>query len=171
MENSPLFNFVSSLGKSAKFAGMTYIVDADVNCPKTKNMHLDGLKKAVRCEVILNFIYENSVINQAKKDGIDLESLDFGQRKNNLVYFNGSKTLMHYNGDESRKYLWVKIQTVFEVEYILNGVILPKSKVEPFLNVPKVSAVQEELSHKIYGRNFKFESVVSLTCDGQTYLK
>jgi hypothetical protein len=166
-----LFDFVSSLGKSAKFAGMTYFVDADVNCPKTKNQHLDGLKKAVRCEVILNFIYENSVINQAKKDGIDLESLDFGQRKNNLCYFDGSKTLMHYNGDTERKYLWCKVQTVFEVEYSLNGIILPKEKVEPFLNKPKYSGVQEDLTKKIFGRNFKFESVVSLTCDGQTYYK
>lgn len=166
-----LFDFVSSLGKSSKFAGMSYLVDADVNCPKTKNQHLNGLKKAVRCEVILNFIYENSVINQAKKDGIDLESLDFGQRKNNLIYFDGSKTLMHYNGDTSRKYLWCKVQTVFEVEYILNGIILPKSEVEPYLNKPKASGVQENLSKEIYGRNFKFESVVSLTCDGQTYYK
>lgn len=162
------FQFIKSLGKNPQFATIVSETDAQLIKPKTVNQKWIGLKKVSYKSVILNFIYENSVINQMIREGIDPESFEGKERTNGLVFYENSKCLMH-NSDFTMDYLWYKLEKSLETRYFLGEKEIAKEDLVDVLYVPKSSSTQELLEKKIIVNNLKLVNLIAIKANGQIY--
>lgn len=163
------FQFVQNLGKKPQFATIISQTEAQLIKPKTVNQKWIGLKKVSYKLVILNFIYENSVIAQMEREGIDPESFEGKERTNGLVFYPNSKCLMH-NQDKTKDYLWYKLEKSLETRYFLGEKEIAKEDLVDVLYVPKSSSTQELLEKKIIVNNLKLENLLAIKANGQIYL-
>lgn len=162
------FQFIQNLGKNPQFATIISETEAQLIKPKTVNSKFMGLKKVSYKSIILNFIYENSVINQMIREGIDPESFEQKQRTNGLVYYPNSKCLMH-NQDKTKDYLWYKLEKVLETRYFLGEKEISKENLVGVLYTPKSSSTQDALEKKIIVNNLKLENLVAIKANGILY--
>lgn len=163
------FQFIQNLGKRPQFVTIISQTEAVLIKPKTVNQKWIGLKKVSYKLVLLNFLYENSVINQMIREGIDPESFEAGERTNGLVYYPNSKCLMH-NADKTKEYLWYKLEKSLETRYFLGEKEIDKKDLVDILYVPKSSSTQELLEKKIIVNNLKLENLLAIKANGEIFL-
>lgn len=163
------FQFIQSLGNRPQFATIVSETEPTLIKPKNLNSKFIGLKKVSYKLVLLNFLYDNSVRNQMIREGIDPESFEQKERTNGLIYYPNSKCLMH-NIDQTKDYLWYKLEKNLESKFFLNGIEIPKVALEGVLYVAKSSSTQESLEKKIIVNNLLLSNLVAIKANGQTYL-
>jgi hypothetical protein len=162
------FQFINSLGTNPQFASIVVDTEAKLIKPKTVNSKFIGLRKISYKSILLNFIYENSVRNQMVREGIDPESLVTKERTNGLVYYPNSKCLMH-NADQTKDYIWFKLEKSLETKYFLNGIEVDKKDLVGVLYIPSSSSTQSQIEKKIIVNNLLLSNLVAITANGITY--
>ena len=147
-------------------AGMETLTN--VGAKKTNNPFKDKtILKQSRLLVNIGGRYANWLENQAKRENLDVEFIvkerKWGERIDgtSLVYYNVTDLF----------YLEVLVVKVFETIYTdVDGNILTKEEVAPFLPKKRESSTQAPLTKKVYLRDYKFESIRKFAFDGKVYL-
>ena len=151
-KESILSFFLNFAGHS--LIGLTILTDA--RAKKTGNPYGKILKKT-RLLANIGFHYSNSLDNQAKREG---KEIDFQVQPRRWGKRLEACPLVEYKGNH---YLEAKVEKTFEVNYFLeNGAPIEKELVEPFLPKKKESSTQDELDKKIILRDIKLESILSM---------
>ncbi len=162
---SQLFEVLNEI-KGAKFA--TIVTETEPKMKKTGNPFLNSnIIKKSEVNITLNFIYENSVNNQRKKEGnteeFHAKPRQWGSRipKTSFVIHKGSI------------YVEAKINAKpKEVRYFSNGKLMNEAQVEllkPFLPTSNSSS-RQEVEKEVIVRDFKLENIVELKLNGNHYL-
>lgn len=157
-------SFIKSLGKNPQF--VTLVTETDVELIKEKSNPFQGLKKISYRHAILNFVYEKSVVKQLQREGKSPEEYLKHSRTNGLEYYGESKCLMT-KGEQ--KYLWFKLEKELETKYILDGIEIDSNKLDGFIRVSKAPQTQNPLEKKIVARNIKFENIIAIKAQKQTF--
>jgi len=129
---------------------------------KTNNPH-PNIVKVSRVNGMVNFIYENAVNNQRKREG---ETPDFeaaprqwGQR------IEGTPLVKH----NDKTYLEFKVERSLDYHYEDNGIMVPEDEVAPFL--PKRSeSSRQNVEKEVILRDYAIENIVSVRMNGETLL-
>ena len=144
------------------FVGLTMLTDA--RAKKTGNPYGKILKKT-KLTANIGFHYKNSLANQAKREGKDVE-FDIQPRRWGVRMEN--TPLVQHKG---KYYLECKVEDVQSVEYFTEeGQALTKEQVEEFLPTKRHSSTQAPLDKKVILRDVAIENILSLRMGKQTFL-
>ena len=151
-KESILSFFLNFAGHS--LIGLTILTDARLL--KRGNPYGKVLKKT-RMLANIGFHYSNSLDNQAKREG---KEIDFQVQPRRWGVRLPSCPLVEYQGNH---YLEAKVEKTFEVNYFLeNGAPIEKELIEPFFPKRAESSTQKELDKKVILRDIKLESILSM---------
>jgi len=144
------------------FIGLTTLTDA--RAKKTGNPYGKILKKT-KLLANIGFHYKNSLNNQAKREGkeidFDIKPRRWGVRMENTP-------LVKHN---EKYYLEYKAENVQSVEYYTEqGEELTKEQVQEFLPKKSTSSTQKELTKKIILRDVAIENILSLRISQKVFL-
>lgn len=144
------------------FIGLTTLTDA--RAKKTGNPYGKILKKT-KLLANIGFHYKNSLNNQAKREGkeidFDIKPRRWGVRMENTP-------LVKHN---DKYYLEYKAENVQSVEYYTEqGEELTKEQVQEFLPKKSTSSTQKELTKKIILRDVAIENILSLRISQKVFL-
>lgn len=130
---------------------------------KTDNPYWGKLLKYSTINGLINVNYSSSVSNQREREGIE-EEFVAEQRKWGVKI---PKTpLVEHRGEF---YLEIKVHSVSSSEYItLDGEVVDRELVKPFLYIPKQAATQKT-EKPIILRDFKISSIRSITMHGEEF--
>lgn len=144
------------------FVGLTTLTDA--RAKKTNNPYGKILKKTILLANI-GFHYSNSLDNQAKREG---KEIDFNIQPRRWGVRLPNTPLVEHKG---KYYLEYKSEKVTSVEYFTeNGEQIEKEKIEEFLPQKRHSSTQKELDKKIILRDVAIENILSLRISKNVYL-
>lgn len=144
------------------FIGLTTLTDA--RAKKTGNPYGKILKKT-KLLANIGFHYKNSLNNQAKREGkeidFDIKPRRWGVRMENTP-------LVKHN---DKYYLEYKAENVQSVQYYTEqGEELTKEQVQEFLPKKSTSSTQRELTKKIILRDVAIENILSLRISQKVFL-
>ena len=144
------------------FIGLTTLTDA--RAKKTNNPYGKILKKT-KLLANIGFHYKNSLNNQAKREGkeidFDIKPRRWGVRMEN------TPLVKH----KEKYYLEYKAENVQSVEYYTEqGEELTKEQVQEFLPKKSTSSTQRELTKKIILRDVAIENILSLRISKKVFL-
>jgi hypothetical protein len=136
----------------------------DARAKKTGNPYGKILKKT-KLLANIGFHYKNSLNNQAKREGkeidFDIKPRRWGVRMENTP-------LVKHN---DKYYLEYKAENVQSVEYYTEqGEELTKEQVQEFLPKKSTSSTQRELTKKIILRDVAIENILSLRISQKVFL-
>lgn len=144
------------------FVGLTTLTDA--RAKKTGNPFGKILKKT-RLLANIGFHYSNSLDNQAKREG---KEIDFDIKPRRWGVRLPNTPLVEHKG---KHYLEYKAEDVQSVEYFTEeGEQIEKSQIEEFLPKPRHSSTQDDLDKKIILRDVAIENIISLRISKKVYL-
>ena len=144
------------------FIGLTTLTDA--RAKKTGNPFGKILKKT-RLLANIGFHYANSLDNQAKREGKDID-FDIKPRRWGVRLPN--TPLVEHKG---KHYLEYKAESVQSVEYFTEeGEQIEKDLIKEFLPQPRHSSTQNDLDKKIILRDVAIENIISLRISKKVYL-
>ena len=144
------------------FVGLTTLTDA--RAKKTGNPFGKILKKT-RLLANIGFHYSNSLDNQAKREG---KEIDFDIKPRRWGVRLPNTPLVEHKG---KHYLEYKAEDVQSVEYFTEeGEQIEKSQIEEFLPKPRHSSTQDNLDKKIILRDVAIENIISLRISKKVYL-
>jgi len=140
--------------KGHSLIGLTILTDARLL--KRGNPYGKVLKKT-RLLANIGFHYSNSLDNQAKREGKEIDfqvkPRQWGKRLDNCA-------LVEHKG---KHYLECKVEKTFEVNYFLeNGAPIEKSAIQEFFPKRSESSTQDELDKKVILRDIKLENILSM---------
>lgn len=144
------------------FVGLTTLTDA--RAKKTGNPYGKILKKT-KLLANIGFHYKNSLNNQAKREGkeidFDIKPRRWGVRMENAP-------LVKHNDKYYLEYKAENVQSV--VYYTEQGKELTKEQVQEFLPKKSTSSTQRELTKKIILRDVNIENILSLRISKKVFL-
>ena len=144
------------------FIGLTTLTDA--RAKKTGNPFGKILKKT-RLLANIGFHYSNSLDNQAKREG---KEIDFDIKPRRWGVRLPNTPLVEHKG---KHYLEYKAESVQSVEYFTEeGEQIEKDLIEEFLPQPRHSSTQKDLDKKIILRDVAIENIISLRISKRVYL-
>jgi hypothetical protein len=144
------------------FVGLTTLTDA--RAKKTGNPFGKILKKT-RLLANIGFHYANSLDNQAKREG---KEIDFDIKPRRWGVRLPNTPLVEHKG---KHYLEYKAENVQSVEYFTEeGEQIEKSQIEEFLPKTRHSSTQDNLDKKIILRDVAIENIISLRISKKVYL-
>ncbi len=121
------------------------------------------VKKVSRVNGVLNFVYQHSINNQRMREGSEPNFVPLPRCWGKRLF---PSPLVEHNG---KFYLEVKVQKVFDVEYVNeNGEVVPVTLVKPYLREKKESA-RQQLDKEVILRDYSLENIIKLTLNGITY--
>jgi len=144
------------------FVGLTTLTDA--RAKKTNNPYGKILKKT-KLLANIGFHYKNSLNNQAKREG---KEIDFDIKPRRWGVRLPNTPLVEHKG---KHYLEYKAENVQSVEYYTEqGEELTKEQVQEFLPKKSTSSTQRELTKKIILRDVAIENILSLRISKKVFL-
>ncbi len=144
------------------FIGLTTLTDA--RAKKTGNPYGKILKKT-KLLANIGFHYKNSLNNQAKREG---KEIDFDIKPRRWGVRMPNTPLVKHN---DKYYLEYKAENVQSVEYYTEqGEELTKEQVQEFLPKKSTSSTQKELTKKIILRDVSIENILSLRISQKVFL-
>lgn len=122
-------------------------------------LELKPLKKLTYLNATIGFRYENAVNRQRVREDKepDFEAVErkWGVREGVLVKHNG------------KTYLEVKVEKSYKYVYRLDGIEVPKEKIEPFL--PLKSNSRQDLEKEIILRDYALDSIREISINSQHF--
>ena len=153
--------------KGHSFIGLTTLTDARLL--KTGNPFGRVFKKA-RFLANIGFHYSNSLDNQAKREGKNIDfqvkPRQWGKRLPN------SPLVVHTNKkNETKYYLECKREETYEENYFLeNGAPIEKSAIQDFFKKSYSSSTQSELDKKIILNDILLDNILSMRINGENVI-
>lgn len=135
---------------------------------KTNNPFLDEYKnpkiqKENVANVMLNYIYENSVNRQREREGketdFEAEPRKWGTRIAKTPFVN----------HKGKLYLETKIQKSISTVFKFNGVEIPRETIEKFLRKGKEGA-RQEVDNPVILRDYDLDNIYAITFGGEQYV-
>lgn len=157
IKTSDLVNLLKSR-KSAFF--VTIEAETEPSMRKTGNPFLGTKKKSV-VNGLANFIYENSVNRQRKREGLEP---DFEAEPRRWGTRLRGTPLVEHNG---RYYLELKVEKTQNPTYWFDGKEIKKEELEAFMS--EHSEGNQGVEKPVVLRDYKLENIRKVRMDGQEY--
>lgn len=143
----------------------TFEAVTSVKMNKTNNPYFDRVQKKQKSNVFINFNYANAVNKQLTKEGKEADFVP--QPRKWGVHVPGTPLVLHKNA----YYLEARfLNNEPKTEYLLDGQPVDKAIFETYL--PGKKEVKSQGTDKeIIIRDFKIESMRSITFGGKTYVR
>jgi hypothetical protein len=122
-----------------------------------------GAIKRQKKNGMIGFDYQNSVNNQAERE-------DKGEREAKSRAWgvlSESRLFVHHKG---ASYLQLKLQSVTDTVYLLDGVEVAEADIKPYLSASSKSSTQADLEKQVIVNDIKLENIKALTMMGETYV-
>ena len=157
-----------SLLKNHKGNGFAHIIAKTIPAMNKKgNPYFGNLYKITDSQVQMGFHYINSVNNQLEREGLapdaELKPRQWGNR------INGTPLVEHIKKGESEKrfYLETKIERVNSSKFytIEDNREIGKANLLPWLKKQSESSTQEDLTKKVYLRDYALDSIMWIRAD------
>jgi hypothetical protein len=129
---------------------------------KEANPYL-GAVKSQKKNGMIGFDYGNSVNNQAEREG--KEQRETHSRTWGIL--SDSRLFVHHKGNS---YLQVKVQSVTDTVYMLNGKEISAEDIKPYLSASKPSSTQADLDKQVIINDIKMVNVKAITMQGETFI-
>ncbi len=159
----------------AEFVTLQTKTKPDMN--KTGNPYYDKvakdftIRKISSVNGIVHWSYSNAVNNQREREGWNQEEFEpqartWGERlsaKSCIIAHKGKDGIL-------RHYLEMKVEKTLGHNYVsLQGTLLNKADIQPFLNMHVQPATQETLK-EIFLRDYRLDSIKAITLRGTDYV-
>ena len=143
---------------------ITVVLNTTPTMRKTDNPFFGLVKKLTKYQVMINFIYENSVNNQLKRENANPEKFVAGERPWGEHV---TKAIIN-KGDQL--YLQLKHERTLHESFVnqSDSTFVDKSDLMPFLQISKPAANQG-LEKSIRVISPKFENIVEIAMNGARY--
>jgi hypothetical protein len=135
----------------------------DPRMKKTANPYL-GTMKYVKLNGMLGFDYSNSVNNQQEREGQDK---DFTPHERKWGTLRDNRLFVDH---KEKVYLQVKVQSASDPIYMLNGSVIDKDKVKPFLPKRSAPKTQDQIEKKIILRDIEMSNIKAIRMNGKSYV-
>lgn len=122
-----------------------------------------GAIKRQKKNGLIGFDYQNSVNNQAERE--DKEEREAKSRTWGIL--SESRLFVHHKG---ASYLQLKLQSVTDTVYLLNGVEISEESLKPYLSSSSPSSTQDDLEKQVIVNDIKMENIKAMTMMGETYV-
>jgi len=126
---------------------------------KLPNPYIGAIKVQVK-NGLIGFDYENSVNYQAvreEKQERETKQRAWGTLSDNRIW------VLH----KGNHYLQLKLQSVGETHYYLDGEEIPAEEIKPYLSGSNKSSTQEDLEKVIIVNDIKIENIKAITMFGK----
>jgi len=122
-----------------------------------------GAVKTQKKNGLIGFDYESSVNLQAGREG--KEEREAKERA--WGELSESRLFVHHKG---QSYLQLKVQSVTDTVYTLNGETISYEDIKPYLSASGPSSTQSDLDKEVVVNDIKMSNVRAITMQGETYL-
>ena len=122
-----------------------------------------GTIKSQKKNGMIGFDYGNSVNNQAEREGKDEREA----KSRSWGVLSPSRLFVHHNG---QSYLQLKLQSVTDTVYTLNGTVIDEKVIEPYLSASGSSSTQADLDKQVIINDIKMANIEAITMMGETYV-
>ena len=122
-----------------------------------------GAVKQQKKNGLIGFDYENSVNNQAAREGKEEREA----KARTWGVLSDSRLFVHHKG---QSYLQVKVQTTTDTVYMLNGETISYEDVKPYLSSTGTSSTQADLDKEIIVNDIKMANIKAITMQGETFM-
>jgi len=122
-----------------------------------------GAVKSQKKNGLIGFDYESSVNLQAGREGKDereAQSRTWG-------VLSASRLFVHHKG---QSYLQLKVQSVTDTVYTLDGKTIDAVDIQPYLSASKPSSTQADLDKAVIINDIKMGNIKAITMMGETYV-
>jgi hypothetical protein len=129
---------------------------------KEANPYLGAIKRQKKNGMI-GFDYGNSVNNQAEREGKD----ERDAKSRTWGVLSESRLFVHHKGNS---YLQLKLQSVTDTVYLLDGREIPEADIKPYLSASSKSSTQADLDKQVVVNDIKMANINAITMQGETYV-
>ncbi len=113
---------------------------------------------------MIGWHYVNAVNRQRGREG-NAEDFQVKPRKWG-VRVKGTPFVEH----KGNLYLEMKVEKVFQTQYLIGGVVVPRERVEDHLRLHRPSSPSQGIDKEVILRDYKLESIIQVTLGGNTYM-
>lgn len=165
INQSELRNVIESI-RGVSFASIHSVTRLDMR--KTGNPFAGKILKVSKILAIVgNWSYENSLINQAKRENVETE---FEIKPRKWGFRLNDSGIVEHNG---KLYLECKVEKSISSRIVFDdGRFIPNKDIEiirSFIPIRKESSTQEPIEKKIILRDYAFDSIRKIRLNGITY--
>ncbi len=135
----------------------------DLISPKKVEKEVGIIRKRSHINGVIGFIYGNSVNNQRAREADTSfeefipEPRKWGER------LTGTPLVTH----KGKTYVEVKIQKVSQTEYTLNGVVVDKYVVEPYIRQKREEGKRQEVENPVILRDYAIPTIRQVRMGGE----
>jgi hypothetical protein len=158
---------INILNEQEKGTFVNILSETRVRMNKKNNPYYERVMKRNKCNYLLGVSYEDRVIGNGTKEGIDMSTFEVqenrvGEHVSKCVLFN-EKTQKHYVMVE--RFIEVKPQT----EYLMEGNSIDKTLFQDYLVKVSESKTQPQ-ERKVLVQSFTIDNIRELSLNGTKYV-
>lgn len=154
-------NQAVDLVQSVKCTAVSLDIETEPKMRVTENPFI-GVKKINTISGLIGFIYENSCNNQLGRED---KPQDFVPQARKWGVLDGN--VVRHDG---KVYVQIKVQASDTPVYMLNGRIIDKGELTPFLVVSKKPHTQDNLEKQVVVRDVNMDNVRAIRMLGEEYI-